>query len=167
MKPCIELASAGLTAALALAASVWYVAASGAWLTGAEFETALSCIEGVVPPGQEVRVRIVMKNRSAEDVRLVGSSDFCGPGGCISMLGLPVVVRARSEVALEALVKAPVKPREFDLKTTIFTDRPSQQEVAVEVVGRAAEAGPGCNDSGARLPTSPLFSGARHESRAY
>ncbi|SIO46741.1 hypothetical protein SAMN05444166_4985 [Singulisphaera sp. GP187] len=136
MKGRVEQALIALSFALVLSAFALY-SFRLAWSSTAIVESVPCRLEGPIECGEEVRVSIALANRSAGDVKLVGSGDFCGPRGCISILGLPKLIRRRSQASVQAQVKAPSRPGPFELKTAIFTDWRDQQQVEVEVSGEA------------------------------
>ena len=89
---------------------------------------------GTIASGDSTNIRYLLHNQSSTTIRLVGANQSCDLNGCNEVLGLPLDIPADSEVAIEVEFHAP-QSGTFCKTFRVFTDRPSQPSVRLEIQG--------------------------------
>ena len=90
---------------------------------------------GDLPPTHNATAIFVLSNTTNHDIRIIGSTDRCGLGGCIIAQSLPKQCLSSQQVAITIEVRTPAAEGHFRLSTTLFTDDPQQLRLDVKVDG--------------------------------
>ncbi len=95
-------------------------------------------LPGIMEPGASYDFPVEIHNAGVEPARIVGALEYCG-GACYSVRDLPQVIPAGGSGAISLHVEARV-PGVLEEEVQLFTDRPSQPNLILKLVGTIREA---------------------------
>jgi len=93
---------------------------------------------GDAPTKKRVAVTFTLTNRSADPIRVLGGTPFCGRHGCLSLEGLPLEVPPMAQRELVVFVETR-EPGQFAAELTLFSDCPGHLRTVFEINGRVTE----------------------------
>jgi len=93
---------------------------------------------GDAPSGRKIAVMFTLTNRSAQPIRILGSTPYCGRHGCLAFDKLPLDIPPLSKRHLVVFAETRA-PGQFDSKLTIFSDGPGQSQTILRITGQVIE----------------------------